>query len=853
MNLLSTLCTSICLLLLPSTTLFAQINITYPIDRQVVQRDNNNQATVQIAGSYSVALDKVEARFVSILGGLTTDWATVQTNPTNGQFTGLLTAQGGWYRIEVRGRLGNQIVGTHQLARFGVGEILVIFGHSNAQGTTCNNNNECLSPGGATDERVISVPINTNIIENPAYDQYLRTADPKYLPGLTFSQWTTNSGAAPFNSNSWLWGRLGDLLVQRLNVPVLFYGAGFGGTNMEHTYLAMNNQYFEHGFCKWELQMPYANVRNIMNLYVPSTGVRGVLVIHGENDRYTAQESIRTFNREVMKQTRTKFGKDRLAWVIALSSYVRERFDNVRNAQVQAVADINNDPMQAKVFLGPDMDPPAGTTGSTPERPDGAHYSTAGQLYYAQLWADNLTADNNAFFRNSTPYPAEQQPLATIQCATDYQMTLSQPTGYAAYTWNTGSTERQYQTGAGTYSARLQRGDMSNAQTRDAMRIYFPPAIVLTNDRKIPETPTIAASGTVICGASVTLTSSYTGLTLWNTGATTQSIPVSVGGTYSVRAKNSLYDCQSPSSPAVSVASGAADVSLSSHFSRRVVNVGDTLRMVVRVQNEGPCPVAGVQIQDRLPVNLAFVSAATGVVTSGTLLTDNLPLLAAAESISRSYIVRATALGTYVNAFQITNSPITDPDSQPNSGTGDGQDDMAVVDFRALQNGAGGSSTVIYSSANPNQTPLPAVVGNQPAPDAAKADLSLFATTGTRVASVGELVSCSVTVRNSGGLTATNAGVRITLPAGMLFNSSQNNLTSTGNLIEGTIASVAAGSSHTVVFRADITSAVNSVLRVKAEISRADQTDPDSTTGNGSLAKGEDDETQIELRVMPVR
>lgn len=842
--------TLFCFLLLVSTTLFAQIDITYPVHRQVVQRDNNNQATVQIAGSYSVPLDRVEARFVSIQGGQTTDWATIQTNPANGQFTGVLNAQGGWYRIEVRGKLGGQIVGNTQLDHFGVGEILVIFGHSNAQGTTCNNTDECLSPGGATDERVISVPINTNVSENPAYGQYLATADPKYLPGLTFSQWTTNSGAAPFNSNSWLWGRLGDLLVQRLNVPVLFYGAGFGGTNMEHMYLAMNNQYFEHGFCKWELQMPYANVRNIMNLYVPSTGVRGILVIHGENDRYTAQESIRTFNREVMKQTRTKFGKDRLAWVIAISSYTGERFDNVRNAQVQAVADINNDPTQGRVFLGPDMDPPAGTTGPTPERADGAHYSTAGQLYYAQLWADNLTADNNAFFRKSTPYPAEQQPLAAIQCASDFQMTLSQPTGYAAYTWNTGSTERQYRTGAGTYSAKIQRSDMSNPQSRDAMRFYFPPAIVLTGDRKMPETPTIMASSTITCGPSVTLTSSYSGPTVWSTGATTRSISVSASGAYSVIAKDGIYGCESLSAAAVNIASGTSDISLSSYVSRRLVQTGDTLNMLVKIRNDGPCPVAGVQIQNRLPENLSVVRSGAGTVNAGTLLSETFPLIGNDESVSRSYVVRANAPGRYINAFQITSSPLVDPDSQPNSGTGDGQDDMNLVDFQTYSTGASSSSTATYISPNPNQTPLPPVAGNQPAPDALKADLSLAVVTNTRVFKVGGLVSYSLTVRNSGGVTATNVGVRMMLPVGLTFTSSENSLTSTGNLMEGIIPSISAGSFYTVLFKTTVTSAINPLLVIKSEVSKADQLDPDSTVGNGSLEKGEDDEVLTYLRIV---
>ncbi|MEZ0486637.1 DUF11 domain-containing protein [Fibrella aquatica] len=853
----TTLYPIISLFLLLSTSLSAQVRLTYPLDRQVIQRDNNNRATVQLAGSYSVSIDRVEARFVSLQGGQTTNWETVQDNPTNGQFSGTLTAQGGWYRIEVRAKNGGQVVGTDQLAHFGIGEVLIIFGHSNAQGTTCNDTEECLSPGGSTDERVVSVPINVDLVQNPAYGQYLRTVDPTYLPKLTFSQWTTYSGAAPFNSNAWLWAKMGEKLVQQLNVPVLFYGAGFGGTNMEHMYLAMNNQPFEHGFCKWELQMPYANVRNVMNLYVPSTGVRGILVIHGENDRYSSQEAIRTHNREVMKQCRTKFGKQNLAWVIAISSYVGERFDNVRNAQMQAVADINNDPSQAKVFQGPDMDPPVGSMHSTPDRPDGIHYSTAGQLKYAQLWVDNLTADNNAFFRNSTPYPAEQQPLASIQCvaASPNQLLLSQPAGFDAYNWNTGNTNQQYQVGTGSYSARLQRSTMSTPASRDAMRFYFPPAIAVTNDQKIPSTPTISASSLIACGNSLTLASSHNGPAIWNTGATTQSISTSSGGSYSVKAKNPVYGCESALSGAVTLSTGTADLSLSSQVSRRLATVGDTVRLTVNVHNNGPCDVAGVQFQNSLPANMSLVSAETGLINSGTLVSGSLPLLANAGSISKSYVVRVNAPGTYVNAVQVTSSPVPDPDSQPNSGTGDGQDDMAQLDFRTLSTGVGSASASLFTSANPNQTPLPAVQSSQPIPEALKADLSLSLQADKRVTRTGQPVTFSLTIRNAGGLAATNVGVRATLPTGMTFVSSASGLSVSQGIVQGTGTVIQSGGTVTITFIASVgpSASIDQLLVVNAEIYQSNQPDPDSTPGNSALKKGEDDEASVEIRVSAIQ
>ncbi|WP_332368211.1 hypothetical protein [Spirosoma telluris] len=207
----------------------AQINITFPVSRLVLQRDNNNQATVQIAGSYSQSLDAVEVRVVAraIGQGTTTDWTTLQTNPTNGQFKGTLPVKGGWYKLLVRGRSGGAIVATDSLDRFGVGEVFAIMGHSNAQGSGCTINgvNQCPTINGANDDRVTVVALDQ---AGTAFQQYLNTADTRNLPGLAFSQLLVNSGFSPFASIPWLWGRMGDALVQRINVPVMLYNAGFG-------------------------------------------------------------------------------------------------------------------------------------------------------------------------------------------------------------------------------------------------------------------------------------------------------------------------------------------------------------------------------------------------------------------------------------------------------------------------------------------------------------------------------------------------------------------------------------------------------------------------------------------------
>ena len=346
---------------------FAQIKITFPVNRMIVQRNNNNQATVQIAGSYGQALDAVEVRMVARAAGqgVTTNWITLQANPSNGQFNGTMLVQGGWYSIEVRGRSGGNIVATDVLDRFGVGEVFAIMGHSNAQGSGCtiSGTDQCVTRAGAGDDRVNVVAVNQN---SASFLQYLNTGDTKDLPGLEFSQLTTTSGMSPFAKMPWLWGRMGDVLAARINVPVLLYNAGFGGTNMQQTYWAAYDIPFQHFFVKYSIRMPYANIRNLMNLYVPTTGLRAVLVQHGENDRDNPADSTYKYYTKVIEKIRTEFNKPNLAHIIALSSYVGGQFQNVRTAQTNVINTIS------QTYRGPDLD-------TDTDRPDGIHFSPNGQ------------------------------------------------------------------------------------------------------------------------------------------------------------------------------------------------------------------------------------------------------------------------------------------------------------------------------------------------------------------------------------------------------------------------------------------------------------------------------------------
>ncbi|MBU3661108.1 MAG: PKD domain-containing protein [Flavobacteriales bacterium] len=93
-------------------------------------------------------------------------------------------------------------------------------------------------------------------------------------------------------------------------------------------------------------------------------------------------------------------------------------------------------------------------------------------------------------------------------------------------TWSTGATNNSIDvTSSGTYTVSVSSGGCTSTSA----------ATVVTVNAS-PTTPTISANGpTTFCqGGSVTLTSSAASGNTWSTGATTQSIPVSASGTYSV-------------------------------------------------------------------------------------------------------------------------------------------------------------------------------------------------------------------------------------------------------------------------------------------------------------------------------
>jgi uncharacterized repeat protein (TIGR01451 family) len=302
----------------------------------------------------------------------------------------------------------------------------------------------------------------------------------------------------------------------------------------------------------------------------------------------------------------------------------------------------------------------------------------------------------------------------------------------------------------------------------------------------------------------------------------------------------------------ISVANPApalADLSLSMRVASRLPKPGQPVHFRLTISNGGPAAATGIGWQNQLPAGMTFVDGDAGVVSSGTVVSGSGLALESGQSITVGYQLRPDQPGTYINAAQLMTSNQPDPDSQPGSGTGDGQDDMAWADIRS------GTGTT-FVSPNPNQVPLPPVLSSQPAPAADKADLSLTLAASTRTPAPGKRVTFTVTIKNSGGLDATNLVVRDTLRSLTIATlPPEGRIAATGDgyvILEIPIASVPRNA--TIVRAFSATCSGSGSIRNAAQIWSVDQPDPDSAPGSATpLANninGEDDVAWLDLRVV---
>ncbi len=259
---------------------------------------------------------------------------------------------------------------------------------------------------------------------------------------------------------------------------------------------------------------------------------------------------------------------------------------------------------------------------------------------------------------------------------------------------------------------------------------------------------------------------------------------------------------------AIDLTPQAADLSLSVAVDHPAPQVGDVVRFEIVLANAGPDDVSAAQVAAPLPPGLSRLSHAGAGYQPGSGLWDT--AVNASSTAVLTIDARVDSLTPVVFVAETTASDQGDPDSTPGNGA-IGEDDDATV-----------------------------------AVDPQLADLSLTLTADNPAPNIGEDVALTISVANQGPDAASGVAVAAPLPANLEYRSHHGGTYAAGVWLAGDLP--AGGQAElTVVVRKSAAGAAH----VVAEVSAADQRDPDSTPANG--VAGEDDRAEVTLGLADLR
>lgn len=417
-------------------SLSAQVNILFPSERAVFQRDNLNNGFVTISGNAQNDIERIEARLVPFQPGQGTEtpWQIVDSELLAGAFSGRITGQAGWYKLEVRAMIGSNVKATTFLNKVGIGEVFVIAGQSNAQGFLRFN------PKGSQDDRVNGYAYYKEffIEENPTLQYF----------GHIYREFNVG----PHGQSAWAWGELGDYIARERNVPVMFFNAAFEGSRIENwvksikgetTYLIGDTytSLFTGG-------APYSILRIILQNHISMYGMRCIIWMQGESDYATDGETYYQGLKFLVNQVSKDMGSEPTWMITRTSRNLNTTFPQIIAAQNRVISEFNN------VLGGPETD------NIQPGRGDGVHLSGGGISELAANIYGYLTA--NFIFKTPVTSPGKIAELTAI-CDANNKVTLGVKNDFAKVTWNNAFDSP-------TFS--IQNG-IAAARVRDASGNYF--------------------------------------------------------------------------------------------------------------------------------------------------------------------------------------------------------------------------------------------------------------------------------------------------------------------------------------------------------------------------------------------
>lgn len=404
---------------------FGQFYVSRPINNSVYQRSSSNDFTVTVVGQLYTGPSpspSIEWRVLkldphnSAYQSTVSDW---QSQPTDfgGLFNFPLLLSGGWYQAEFRANGGAQTASV----RFGIGDVYVIAGQSNAQGLSASE----VSPyygaqpydGVVADLHVENAGCLTNL---PPYPSMA-----KLTPGAPI---------APQGKVNWCYTVLGNQLVDLTGVPVAFFNAAQQSTGVRNWEESLSNTQYTYStynsatpICN-QIGQPYKGLQTTLHHYASLFGMRGLLWHQGENDGHderfslTNRDQYRSRLRNVITRSRNDFGKGDFSWWVCNVSQndfgvPGGPFTSVEilNAQSDVQGDANNKPGPATDGLGPRI---------------AEHFTDTGLLALGNAWYTSLSSTVSA----AQPIAANS-PLPVSMGYSGGSYILTAGGGYSDYKW----------------------------------------------------------------------------------------------------------------------------------------------------------------------------------------------------------------------------------------------------------------------------------------------------------------------------------------------------------------------------------------------------------------------------------
>jgi uncharacterized repeat protein (TIGR01451 family) len=239
------------------------------------------------------------------------------------------------------------------------------------------------------------------------------------------------------------------------------------------------------------------------------------------------------------------------------------------------------------------------------------------------------------------------------------------------------------------------------------------------------------------------------------------------------------------------------DLSVSKTVNNAAPFFGSNVTFTLTVSNAGPSGATGVAVTDLLPSGYAFVSSSPsqGAYASGTGIWT-VGAVAAGGAATLNLTATVNPAGVYNNTAEVTAAAQSDADSTPANGN------PAEDDYDA-------------------QTTVPS----------AAADLSLTQGVSNPAPNVGSSIIFTLTVSNAGPSAASGVVVADLIPSGYTYVSDDGGGAYNSGSGVWTVGAIAAGGSSAL--NITVTVGAGGVYSNVAEVTAANEADPDSTPGNG--------------------